>query len=88
MFIRKNSLGGIHHSGLLSFWTLTIILYSQEYNIPETGCFHTLEKGCEEPSPLGSKELMSVTENGTHNENNEESLSRLSQKTVGFFIPK
>jgi hypothetical protein len=35
--ILKGSGDGVQHSGLLGFWTLSIVRYSKEYDVSETG---------------------------------------------------
>jgi hypothetical protein len=74
MSILKNSHVGTYYWGLSSFWTLTIVQYSQEYNLSETGCFCLQVKGWKEPGLFCMKQLISITENGTYNENNKEGL--------------
>lgn len=69
MSFLKNSHSGIYYSGLPIFWTVMIVQYCQEYNLSETGCVHPKVKGWKEPHLFYLKQLISVTENGTYNEN-------------------
>jgi hypothetical protein len=49
------------HSGLLRFWTLSVVRYSKEHNISETGCVSVLR-------PVGGHILLGSLEKANHNQ--------------------